>query len=57
MSLKTVRLNSFISKKFNKTDREARNLIKQGCVTVDGIFQKEPGFRLALDAKVEIKDV
>lgn len=57
MSLKTIRLNSIISKKFNKTDREARNLISQGHVTVDGILQKEAGFRLNPNSKVEIKDV
>jgi 23S rRNA pseudouridine2604 synthase len=57
MCLKTIRLNSFISKKFNKTDREARNLITNGCVTVDGVFQKEAGYRLRPEAKVEINDV
>lgn len=57
MCLKTIRLNSFISKRFNKTDREARNLILQGYVTVDGLLRKEVGFRLSPASFVEIKDV
>jgi pseudouridine synthase len=57
MCLKTIRLNSLIAKKFNKTDREARNLISQGCVIVDGVLQKEAGHRLNPDSKVEIKNL
>jgi ribosomal protein S4 len=57
MCINTVRLNSYISKKFKKTDKESRQLITNGCVKVGGVIRKEPGFRLNIAELVEVEQV
>jgi len=50
-----VRLDAFLSKSLGLSRREARKLVREGKVKVEGRPVKDPSFKVGKDAKVEVE--